>query len=308
MISGFVTVGGTGSGELKIASDAVLESPFVTVAQGGVLSGKGRVIGTVNCIGGKIAPGNSVGALTIEGDLLLSTNSEVTLEVGGLVPGVSYDQLVTTGSVNLAGTVRISFVNGFAPLTGDTFDFFGPGGFNASGATFVSDPGVQIAEINVQGNQALAVVSVPTPSADYQQWRQAKFGSTSSREGEPRANPDGDESDNFTEFVFNMNPTVSDYHSLEPGSGSSGFPVASIVPVGSQKLLAFDFIRHKRLGPYSVQTSAELQAWTTEANPVTDSIVSVSADYERVRTLWPLLMDAGNMDSNQMFFRISVAR
>lgn len=81
-----------------------------------------------------------------------------------------------------------------------------------------------------------------------------------------------------------------------------------IVPMGLEKRFAFEFIRHKRIGPYSVQTSADLQTWTTEANLLIDSIVSVSADYERVRTLWPFLMDGGNTGSNQRFFRISVAR
>ena len=312
MTSGSVTIGGTpgspllgdsGSGELKIASDAVLSSPSVTVAQGGVLSGNGRVIGTVNCNGGKIVPGNSAGTLTIQGDLRVSAGSEVILEVGGLAPGVSYDQLVTTGSAQISGTVRISFTGGFAPLAGDSFDFFGPSGFTSNGTTFVSDPGVQF---NVQGNRVLAVVAIPTPSAEYQSWRQSKFGSINSREGEPRANLDGDISDNFTEFLFNLNPTISDYHSLEAGSGSSGLPVVLIVPVGSEKRIAFEFIRHKRVGPYSVQTSADLQTWTTEANPVIDSIVSVSADYERVRILEPLPI--GNPDSNRRFFRISVAR
>ena len=309
MISASVTIGGTsgspllgqsGSGELKIASDAVLSSPIVTVAQGGVLSGdKGRVIGTVIVTpGGKITPGNSVGSLTIQGNLNLAAGGEVSLEVGGMVPGESYDQLVVQGSTQLTGTVRIAFVNGFAPLVGDSFAFFGPNGFTSNGASFVTDSGAQIA---AQGNLALAVVAIPTPPAEYQSWRQSKFGNTSSREGEPRANLDGDLSDNFTEFLFNLNPTLPDYHSLEIGAGSAGFPNVGIVQVGGEKRLAFEFIRHKRFGPYLVQTSADLQSWTTE-NPVFDSVISVSNDYERVRTILPIPVSG----TAQKYFRISV--
>ena len=136
-----------------------------------------------------------MGSLTIQGNLQAAPGGEVSLKVGGVTPGVSYGQLIVEGTAQLAGTIRITFVNGFAPLVGDAFAFFGPNGFTANGATIVSDPGVQIA---VQGNQTLAVVAVPTPPAEYQLWRQSKFGSTSSREGEPRANLDGDPSDNFT--------------------------------------------------------------------------------------------------------------
>ncbi len=308
MTSGSVTIGGTtgspllgsvGSGELKIASDAVLSSPSVTVARGGVLSGGGRVIGTVNVLnGGKVAPGMSVGSLTIQGDLRLRAGGELGLEVGGVVPGDSYDQLIVEGSVQLAGTVRIRFVKGFAPLVGDSFAFFGSNGFTANGATIVSDPGVQI---EVQSNQALAVVAIPTPPAEYQSWRESKFGSSSSREGEPRANLDGDLSDNFTEFLFNLNPTLSDYHSLEIGAGSAGFPNIGIVQVSGERRLAFEFIRHKRFGQYLVQTSADLQTWTTE-DPVFDSVVSVSNDYERVRALLPTPVSG----TAQKYFRISV--
>ena len=313
MNSASVTIGGTtgsevwrgdlSSGELKIAWDAVLSSTSVTVAKGGVLSGNGRVIGPVHVLpGGKVAPGNSPGALTIQGNLTLATGGEVSLEVGGLVPGESYDQLVVEGATQLAGTVRLTFVNGFAPLVGDSFAFFGPNGFTSAGATVVSDPGVQIA---VQGNQTLAVVAIPTPPAEYQQWRQSKFGNTTSREGEPRANLDGDSTDNFNEFLFNLNPVASDYRSLELGAGMAGIPVIGIVQGDSAKHVAFEFIRHKRFGPYLVQTSTDLQTWTTEAIPDLDSIVSVSEDYERVRIVEHLPMESGNPNANRRFYRIS---
>jgi hypothetical protein len=313
MNSASVTIGGTsgspllgqsGSGELKIAWDAVLSSTSVTVAQGGVLSGNGRIIGPVNVLtGGKVAPGNSPGALTIQGNLTLAPGGEVSLEVGGLVPGESYDQLIVEGATQLAGTVRLTFVNGFAPLVGDSFAFFGPNGFTSAGSTVVSDPGVQIA---AQGNQTLAVVAIPTPPAEYQQWRQSKFGNTTSREGEPRANLDGDSADNFNEFLFNLNPVASDYRSLVLGAGMAGIPVIGIVQVGSAKHVVFEFIRHKRFGPYLIQTSTDLQTWTTEAIPLIDSIVSVSEDYERVRIVEHLPMESGNPNSNRRFYRIFI--
>jgi hypothetical protein len=290
---------------LRIANDAILVSPSVTVAQGGELSGKARVRGKLHVSGGRIAPGASPGTLTVEGDLYVNDESELELEVGGLTAGESYDQVIVEGETVLSGTVRISFINGFAPQAGDSFTFFGPTGFDASAATIVTDPGVTIAEFGAPGSQTLQVVAIPTPPAEYQLWRQAKFGSTTSREGEPPANLDGDESQNFTEFLFNRDPNAADEHPLEAGAGNSGLPVVLVVESAGVKRAAFEFIRHKRFGPYVVESSPDLETWTPET-PAVDSVVSISNDYERVRVLDVPLPQEGV--PNRRFLRISVAR
>jgi hypothetical protein len=312
MISGPVIVTGPlqfganrPSSSLRIASDAILVSPSVTVSKGGELAGRARVRGTVNFNGGRLAPGDSPGTLTVEGDLYMNEESELELEVGGLAAGDSYDQVIVDGETVLAGTVRIRFIDGFAPQAGDSFTFFGPTGFDASAATIVTDPGVTIAEFGAPGSQTLEVVSIPTPSAEYQQWRQAKFGSSTSRDGEPTANLDGDEPQNFTEFLFNLDPNAADEHPLEAGAGNSGLPVALVVESAGVRRAAFEFIRHKRFGPYVVESSADLETWTPET-PAVDSVVSVSDDYERVRVLDVILPQEGA--SKRRFLRISVAR
>jgi hypothetical protein len=293
------------SSNLRVASDAILVAPTVTVARGGILYGKGRVRGMVIANGGQVAPGDSPGTLTIEGDLFVNEESELELEVGGLAPGESYDQLIVEGETVLEGTVRISFVDGFAPQAGDSFTFFGPGEFDASAATFVSDPGVNLEQMTSGGIPMLNVVSIPTPPAEYQQWRDAKFGSTTSRAGEPTANLDGDEAQNFNEFLFNLDPNAADEHSLEAGGGNSGFPVALVVQSEGAQRAAYEFIRHKRFGPYVVESSPDMETWTPET-PVVHSVVSVSDDYERVRVLDVTLPQEGA--SNRRFLRIAVAR
>lgn len=54
--------------------------------------------------------------------------SLLSLEIGGLIAGTQYDQLIVTGNLNLAGMVEVTFLNEFQPRVGDTFDILSAGG------------------------------------------------------------------------------------------------------------------------------------------------------------------------------------
>ena len=70
---------------------------------------------------GTIAPGSSFGTMTIVGGFAQGTSGILDMEVGGLDPGVTYDQLImSTGTATLGGTLRLRF-QGFAPSTSDSF-------------------------------------------------------------------------------------------------------------------------------------------------------------------------------------------
>jgi hypothetical protein len=84
----------------------------------GTCSGSGTIDGSVNNNGGTVAPGNSPGILTIEGNYTQGTNGTLALEIGGLVPGDDHDKLVVNGIATLAGTLDVTLINGFT-LAGD---------------------------------------------------------------------------------------------------------------------------------------------------------------------------------------------
>lgn len=101
--------------------------------QKGLLWGGGKVEGVVTVNQGHIAPGNSPGKLTIQGDLVLSDASVLEIEIGGYAQGIDHDWLQVLGKATLAGAVQVSFFDGFTPRVGDTFTFLTVSGM-ASGS------------------------------------------------------------------------------------------------------------------------------------------------------------------------------
>jgi MYXO-CTERM domain-containing protein len=84
------------------------------------LTGGGRIVGDV-LAPGAIAPGDSPGTLSIQGDLTLSGDGTVEIEIGGLLAGTQYDVLAVTGNAILDGVLRLSLEGGFVPQAGDSF-------------------------------------------------------------------------------------------------------------------------------------------------------------------------------------------
>ncbi|MFN2259853.1 MAG: autotransporter domain-containing protein [Parasphingopyxis sp.] len=94
---------------------------------GGLLSGTGTVNAPfVTSVMGGIAPGTmgTVGTLTIDGNLILSSGSTLLIDLGNgaALPrnGVS-DRLVVTGEANVGGTVGFARVAGSRPSIGDQY-------------------------------------------------------------------------------------------------------------------------------------------------------------------------------------------
>jgi hypothetical protein len=85
------------------------------IIQGGFLTGNGTIAAHVSITGGTIAPGNPAGAIAITGNLTLGNNSNLSIDLGGLVQGTQYDFLSEGGAVALTldGTLTLKFVNGF---------------------------------------------------------------------------------------------------------------------------------------------------------------------------------------------------
>ena len=88
---------------------------------GGTLAGSGVITGNVVNYGGTIAPGNPLGAITVNGVLVEQSSGTLSFDLGGTVPGVGYDVLNINGQAQLGGALVISQTNGFLANAGDVF-------------------------------------------------------------------------------------------------------------------------------------------------------------------------------------------
>jgi autotransporter-associated beta strand protein len=91
-----------------------------TLASGVTIRGNGTVLGNLS-VQGTLAPGESAGQLTVNGNVTLSGNYQA--EINGDVAGTSYDQLLVTGSnhtVTLGGTLTVSDAS-YTPVSTDMF-------------------------------------------------------------------------------------------------------------------------------------------------------------------------------------------
>jgi autotransporter-associated beta strand protein len=109
-LSGVNTYGGptvVDGGTLAVNS-SIVSSSSVTVNTGGTLGGNG-IVGNTTINGGRLAPGNSIGLLTVQGSLVFTAASSYMVEVS---PG-NADRVNVTGTATLGGaTVNASFAPG----------------------------------------------------------------------------------------------------------------------------------------------------------------------------------------------------
>ncbi|MHC5111151.1 MAG: hypothetical protein ACYTHJ_14875 [Planctomycetota bacterium] len=94
----------------------------------GLIRGQGGVVGDLEVSGcdtppclGRISPGNSIGTMTVTGDLLLEEDAVFAVELSGLTPETEHDQLFVGGTATLDGNLVIDLVNGYVPEIGDSF-------------------------------------------------------------------------------------------------------------------------------------------------------------------------------------------
>jgi T5SS/PEP-CTERM-associated repeat protein len=85
-----------------LSVNGAIANSSTTVNAGGTLGGTG-IVGDTTINGGVLAPGNSIGTLTIAGNLVLTTAASYMVEVSG----ASADKTVVVGAAQLAGTVVV---------------------------------------------------------------------------------------------------------------------------------------------------------------------------------------------------------
>lgn len=124
-------VGYWGSGSLAVNHGGQVDvgGTLYTYSLGTLSGGGGIILGNVENYG-TIAPGNSTGILTIDGDLIFGNGSILDIQLGGLIAGTGYDQLVVTGDITQFGSTQllVSTWDGFNLGYDQTFDFLLVGG------------------------------------------------------------------------------------------------------------------------------------------------------------------------------------
>jgi autotransporter-associated beta strand protein len=122
------------AGTLFLAKPTVIEAiggAGVTISHGATLAGSGTIdANVVNC--GVLSPGGpgSIGKLIINGNYTQCPDGVLDMEVASTR---ALDQLMISGLATLDGELEVSYLNGFHPKPGDTFEIMT---FHASSGKF----------------------------------------------------------------------------------------------------------------------------------------------------------------------------
>jgi hypothetical protein len=74
-------------------------------------------------ITGVVAPGNSPGCVTDQGNVVFEGGASLQIELGGTTPCTGYDQYTVNLSLTLnSPTLIVTLYNGYVPKAGDSFD------------------------------------------------------------------------------------------------------------------------------------------------------------------------------------------
>lgn len=143
-----------------------LLSPTVSIADGASLTGAGTLKNL--SLAGLYSPGNSPALVSLDSLAMVST-AVLNLEIGGTTRGTEYDALAITNALTAAGTLNVSFINGFTPSGSVTFDLFD---FSSASGSFstVNLPTLDAnwtwntASLLTTGELSLNFAAVPEPS------------------------------------------------------------------------------------------------------------------------------------------------
>ena len=144
---------------------------------GGRLSGRGRLEADSITLYSDIDPGNSIGLLTLGGNL--SANGDVHLEIAG---ASDFDRLVVTGNANFNGALVVQLLGDYRPTLGDSFQLLSvsgslhggshwyiqrPDGFGGwvlwADANAIHDPAVPADWCASFSQGAVSITAVPEP-------------------------------------------------------------------------------------------------------------------------------------------------
>jgi fibronectin-binding autotransporter adhesin len=215
----------TGNGSLTLAGNSTYTGPSavnagmlavtgslanttVTVANTGALGGSGSIAGAVACHG-TLDP---AGTLTLSNGLTLSPDSVLAHDLGSVS-----DRVDVTGNLTLAGTLNVTAATGFGPGTYTLITYTGSLSDEDGLALGTLPPGYEATVSTATAGQVRLVVTQTLTA--FEQWQIEHFGSTTDPDAAPGADPDGDGTDNETEFRLG----------LDPKNGSASFKASGIM-------------------------------------------------------------------------------
>ncbi len=109
-----------GTGGINLSGGTLDVGDTLTVTKNGTLTGSGTLNSNlVNA--GLVSPGESPGLITVNGDYTQEVSGSLRIELGGIVPGTLFDQLVVTGTATLAGELDVSLIEPYVPSAGDRY-------------------------------------------------------------------------------------------------------------------------------------------------------------------------------------------
>jgi hypothetical protein len=122
---GFTNAGGNFGGH----GGSVQSTTPIDFATNSILGGNSTITAPLVTTSGRVAPGNSPGLITINGNLTLLAGSQLVIELGGTGRGTTYDALTVNGTLTLDSTLllgaslSLTFANNFQStiLPTDTF-------------------------------------------------------------------------------------------------------------------------------------------------------------------------------------------
>jgi autotransporter-associated beta strand protein len=112
--------GPTKADEGTLLVNGIQPQSQLLIGEIGKLGGAGTVGSILNANGGVIAPGASAGILTCRNVSISGEFSDFTVELNGLTPGSTHDQLKVLGDVVLNGAT-LNVTVGYPSTPGDTF-------------------------------------------------------------------------------------------------------------------------------------------------------------------------------------------
>jgi len=262
----------------------------VVVASSGTLCGTGVVGGPVK-VDGTLAPGNSVGALTISNNLVLDSGAVLQYQLG-----TNSDLTVVSGNLTLGGTLNITDAGGF---TNTTYTLFRYGGtLTTNGSPEVLAIGntpdtnkIYALDISTP-NQVNLIVGIAAPPLDpFAAWQLQYFGCTNCANAQPNADPLGKGMSNTNQFLVGLNPTnpASQFQIISTtqnttdvvivwkaaGARTNAVQAASGAPDGSYNTNGFADIS----GPIVIGVTGDTTTNYTDAGGVTN----VPSRFYRVR-------------------------